>query len=139
MTKYTKYERHFPTRPWTIHPVWRGIGCALMIIIPIISFILAHEIVNGTLQFFPIPQMLLGYIHFPDFVWNTPVLSSLLRPIATYPNPLAVLVIGFTLLVILSVLISLIYAIIYRFIGPPRYSPIDAPPPKKRGRISRNR
>jgi hypothetical protein len=28
--------------PWTVHPIWRGIGCLLLILLPIIAFGLAE-------------------------------------------------------------------------------------------------
>jgi hypothetical protein len=28
--------------PWTVHPIWRGIGCLLMILLPIIAYGLAE-------------------------------------------------------------------------------------------------
>ena len=39
MTKYTLNVSKKEERPWTIHPVWRGIGCIWLIILPVMSYI----------------------------------------------------------------------------------------------------
>lgn len=31
--------------PWRVHPIWRGIGCMLLIVIPIIAFGLAETLI----------------------------------------------------------------------------------------------
>src|SRR4030043_251774 len=33
-----KYRKERQERPWVIHPVWRGIGCALILLIPIMAW-----------------------------------------------------------------------------------------------------
>jgi peptidoglycan/LPS O-acetylase OafA/YrhL len=78
----------------------------------------------------PIPTELLGYIQFPDWVWKIPILARIVAPIASYNNLKAVLVFFVVVLVLLIGVYSTLYAIIYRIVGPPRYSAVDAPPPK---------
>ena len=114
MGKYTSFRRGFPPRPWTIHPLWRGIGCVLMIVVPAISFLAAHEIVNGNMRFIQMPQLLLGNIHFPAFFYHIPVLEAIARSVSSYPNPLAVILVGVILLVVITAFMSLVYAIVYR-------------------------
>ena len=132
MGKYQKYERQAYNRPYQTHPIWRGIGCVLMVIVPIISFALAHELVNGSMRgTVPIPYDLLGYIQFPDWVWKIPYMTSVFNAIGSYPNPWAVIAFGFIVIVILTAIFSTGYAFLYRIIGPSRYTHLDAPPPKK--------
>ena len=134
MGKYISFQRKIPPRPWDIHPLWRGIGCLLIIIIPVISFLGAHEIVNGNLHIFNIPKEITGNIHFPTYVWKIPILAALAGPISNYPNPLAVFLTGLILLLILTTLLSLVYAVAYKYLGPPPYTPIDSPPIKVKAR-----
>lgn len=59
---YRKHEKEQPIvfRP---HPVWRGIGCALMVIIPIVAFGLADllmPVLRANLTGFYIPAELRG-------------------------------------------------------------------------------
>ena len=51
-----KYDRYHPVAEKkkeknSIHPVWRGIGCVLIVIIPILSGIAANILVNNRTQF----------------------------------------------------------------------------------------
>ena len=133
MSKYSKY--HKPLKPISngIHPIWRGIGCLLILILPVLSYKSAIELVNFAIsKYWPIPQNMLGFIQFPDWVWKIRFLSILAQPIANYRNLSAVIFFSFVLLVFLSGVFSLFYAILYRFIGPPRLTPLDAPPIKGR-------
>jgi hypothetical protein len=132
MGKYQKYGRKPYSRPYQTHPVWRGIGCVLMVVVPVISFAVAHELANGSMRgMIPIPYDLMGYIKFPDWIWKIPYISIVAGAIARYPNPWAVIAFGFVIIVILTAIFSTAYAFLYRFIGPSRYTHLDAPPPKK--------
>ena len=140
MGKYQQYEKKTVERPYIVHPIWRGIGCVLIILIPLISFALAQEMVNGSMQnLIPIPYGLRGTIQFPAWVWSIPVISSIARAIGSYPNLLAVIAFGITILVILAAILTTAYAFLYRFIGPPRYTRLDAPPPKKPWWVKKSR
>ncbi|MBM3152464.1 MAG: hypothetical protein FJZ96_09745 [Chloroflexi bacterium] len=132
MGKYAKYERRPFQRPWTTHPVWRGIGCLMMIVVPTISFLGAYEIVNGSYRIIPVPNELLGNIQFPVWVWRFTWFTDIAQAITRFPNPLAVLVFGVSLLIVFSAILTTIYAIIFRMMGPPRYTKVDSPPFRKR-------
>jgi peptidoglycan/LPS O-acetylase OafA/YrhL len=101
----------------------------LILIVPLLSFAGAVMMVNYSLsQGWPIPSEWLGYIEFPDWVWKIPFLTSIAGPIASYNNLKAVLAFFVVVLVLLMGVYSTLYAIIYRVLGPPRYSAVDAPP-----------
>lgn len=129
MGKYSKYQRPTFEKPKGQHPVWRGIGFLLIILIPIIAFASAMLLVDmGMKNAWPIPRGLLGYVHFPEWVWKAPVLPFLARPIASFPNLWAVLIAFISMLVLISGVFTTVYAIIRRIIGPSRFSAVDAPP-----------
>ncbi len=129
MGKFSKYSRQLPPRSREAHPIWRGIGCILILIVPLLSFAMASLLVNyGLGRGWPIPPELLGYIKFPDWVWKIPILASIAGPVASYNNLKAVSAFFFVVLVLLTGLYSTVYAFVYRGLGPPRYSTIDAPP-----------
>lgn len=133
MGKYTKFARRRPQPQREQHPIWRGIGCILILIVPPISFILADLVVKyGLGRGWPLPPEMLGYIIFPEWVWKIPVLASLAAPIANYANLKAVLVFFVIVLVLLIGLYTTIYAFVYRVTGPPLYSAVDAPPPSRK-------
>jgi hypothetical protein len=50
------------------------------------------------------------------------------------PSLYLVLMVTFALTFLVYAVITLVYLIIYRFIGPPLHTPLDAPPMRKRKR-----
>ena len=129
MGKYARFTRQLPPHSRKAHPIWRGIGCILILILPLLSFASAALLVNYILsQGWPIPSEWLGYIKFPIWVWKIPFLASIAGPIASYSNLKAVLVFFVVILVLLMGVYTTLYAFIYRGLAPPRYSAVDAPP-----------
>ena len=121
MTKYDKYvqRRSKKKRPWKVHPIWRGIGCILIIISPIIAYSMAHLLVNMNAD--------AGWFYIPRELSQTvkiPVPGMSIR----VPYLYAKLILTFVTLVLGSGLLMILYAIIYQFIGPSRYGPLDAKP-----------
>lgn len=112
--------RESKPKRWKIHPIWRGIGCILLVVFPIIAFagssILVRE--NFEKRWIAIPADLLRFITVPflDRVYVADILGAVV-----------LMVIGFALL-------TIIYAFIYRLVGPPQYGPTDVPPETYRKR-----
>jgi len=118
MSKYSVYGRRpqIQPRPWDVHPVWRGIGCLFIILIPILSYAGAVLLVqeNAKSGWIPIPPDLAKTITIP-FVGAVPYL---------YAN----LMTAFVLAVIIYGVLVTLYIMVYSILGPPRLSPLDAPP-----------
>jgi uncharacterized SAM-binding protein YcdF (DUF218 family) len=133
LTKYTvaserrrqaRREQHTPA-------IWRGIGCLMIVIVPIISYLLAAVSLDSALQLgWPIPYQLLGNPVMPAPLWSVVGLIPVLAFVEGRTNLYAILVLTLVYAIAFSALISLIYAVVYRFMGPARYGPVDAPPPK---------
>lgn len=106
-------------RQWEIHPIWRGIGCIFMLLIPVMAFAGAYVLVRENFQqrWLPVPSELTTTIFIPLFGTRLYVADLVVT--------VALMVIGFGL-------VTVVYAFIYRMIGPSPYGPLDAPPPKKR-------
>ncbi len=133
MTKYSAVQRHRSVtnneRP--LHPVWRGIGCLLILFVPVLSYILAAATVQLTVdQNWPMPYQLMGYPVIPVLLWKDIGIVPLLSFIQSQNNLYAILALTLVYIVFFSALYSFGYAFLYRFIGPSRYGPLDAPPPK---------
>ncbi len=112
-------------RPWKVHPIWQGIGCIMMIIIPIISYAGAQLLVEGTkdVASIPHPWELMKPVTLPVNTFSAGQLADIAVD-HLYANLLvavALVVIGYALLMIL-------YTIIYSVIGPSRFGPLDARP-----------
>ncbi len=101
-------------RPWRVHPIWRGIGCFLIFLIPLFAFAIGDLLVRVNFEqgWVAIPRDLMG----PD---ASPLL---------YAKLLMTVVVSAALFGVMT----FIYAVIYRIVGPPRYSRVDSPPIRRK-------
>jgi hypothetical protein len=122
MGKYGKIGRQVTSqdRPWKVHPIWMGIGCLLLILIPIISYAGAALLVQANIEarWIAVSADLMRTI-------TIPVLGLKI------PHLLANLLAAFVLALIGFGVLMIIYAIIYSIIGPEKYSPLDSPPVRR--------
>jgi hypothetical protein len=118
-------------KPEGPHVIWRGIGCLMMIIIPAMSIAIATEIVKyGVANNWPIPYQLLGTPKLPDIFYKSTGLMTIFTPVINTQNFYAYVAVSLLLIILLGGVISMVYAFVYRSVGPSRYGPLDAPPPK---------
>jgi hypothetical protein len=132
MGKYSSsaVKKEMP-RPDGPHVIWRGIGCLSMIIIPAISIAAGIETVKYALaNGLPVPYELLGYITLPEIFRKSSGLWAVFGPLTRINNLLAYVTASILYMVAIGGITSVIYAIAYRVVGPPRYGPLDIPPPK---------
>src|SRR5688572_1868294 len=130
MGKYTSYSRQKPKpRNLGVHPVVRGIGCIMMVVVPILAYGLAIMLVEyGAARGWPIPREWLGRPTIPRFLLGIENLSPLWNFLAAQNNLIANLVFAIALTVLIGGLMSIIYGYVYTLFGPPKYGPQDAPP-----------
>jgi hypothetical protein len=116
MTKYdpTYQPKSRRTIIPPIHPVWRGIGCFLLILLPIVAFAGAKILVqtNSRQRWVQMPSELMG-------AFTLPIIGRVFY--ADLALTVILIVIGFAIL-------TVAYSVIYRIIGIPRYGPLDSPP-----------
>ncbi len=116
MGKFTRYSGVVQPkkRPWKIHPIWQGIGCLMMVLIPLISYAGAVLLVDANIKN--------GWVEIPP---------EFIGP----PNyPLLYTQLGATVLLSLFgfIIFVIIYSLVYRLIGPPTLGPMDAPPIRRK-------
>ena len=130
MGKYSTHARQAPKRErGVVHPVMRGIGCIMIVIVPILAYGIAVLLVNyGVGQAWPIPPGWLGTPAFHPLLWRFQGIAYVLRFLETQPNLMANLVFALAITVVVFGVMSTIYGYIYTIFGPPRYGPTDAPP-----------
>ena len=129
MGKYAKYQRtSTKIRPTPLHPIWRGIGCILWVIVPLLSYGLAVLVVGWVKPTGLIPYQLLGNPQFSPSTYNLPVLGFIAQFISSLNDLAAISLFFIAMLLVLTGLATTLYAVMYRWVGPARYSPIDAPP-----------
>lgn len=127
MSKYDKFNPRASAagRPWEIHPVWQGIGCLLMILIPVMAYAGAVLLVQANVSE--------GWV---------PLSADLTRPV-TIPNIgsfdylFANLLVAAVLAMLGFGLLVAIYALIYRMVGPSHLGPLDAEPIRRKTKKSR--
>jgi hypothetical protein len=116
MGKFSEYERAPFERPYKVHPIWRGIGCVLMVILPIMAYFGAVELVQANLRnnWVNIP---------PEF-----------RGPAQYPYLFSYIGVGVLLLVLGFGILIVLYSLMMYAAGGQKRMPLDAPPPKRQKR-----
>ena len=134
MGRYTRYQRQ-PLVRKRMNPIWRGIGCLLMIIVPVLSYWIGYFLLQQAKNRNLVPPGLLGKIHFPEWVLHTPALLTIANFISSLHDVWAMLIFFFVILTILAGLVSLIYSLVYQSVGPSRYTDVDAPPEKRKPKV----
>jgi amino acid transporter len=131
VTKYTlASQRRGPTPPRQIPAVWRGIGCLLILVVPLISYVLGQITISMAIDGnWPVPYQLMGYPILPGFLHRMPGIADAAAFVEQQENLYAILLLALLYVVAIGAIISFAYALIYRMAGPPRYGPLDAPPP----------
>src|SRR3989304_4916854 len=84
MTKYESFNRRRASKPRAVnpHPIWNGIGCLMLIIVPVIAFGLAVITLDAAVEKeWPLPAQFLGYIRLPRFLYSSQVLVPVLDAI----------------------------------------------------------
>ncbi len=117
MGKYSSRQTPPPPRPYEIHPIWRGIGCLLVIIGPPLAFLVSHLLVDMNLEngWYPVPREMMNTFRIPGTEFS---ISHLY----------ATLVVTFVLILMGIALIMIMYTVVYSMMGPKRFGPMDAPP-----------
>ncbi|MBI3161054.1 MAG: hypothetical protein HYZ23_01020 [Chloroflexi bacterium] len=131
-----KYNQNFAPQQATNrskepHGVWRGIGCVMMMFLPFVSIVIGSTIVQiGIDSKWPIPYEMMQPVKLPEWLTATAGLQTIFGWIGKIPHFYANASASLMVLILLSGLISMIYAITFRIVGPPKYGPTDAPPEK---------
>ena len=102
----------------------------MMILVPVISIAAGYEFINLALaKGYVVPYQLLGTPRFPDLFYQSSGMRILMAPIAAIKNFYAYALASILFMILLGGIMSFAYAIVYRMVGPARYSALDAPPP----------
>ena len=109
-------------RPWDVHPIWRGIGCLMILIIPVMSYAGGVILVEQNMKY--------RWIYVPAELTKSvllPLVGRVSHLYATLMATVVLMLIGFGIIVTF-------YAMIYNMVGPSRLGPLDAPPERRRRR-----
>ena len=125
--RYTKYSPAPPKKNVGLHPVWRGIGCTFFVLIPVISYFLADVAVEAGWinRIFPLPRSMTGTVFVPG--------------VGPFEHLYGNLVIAVAFMAVLFGAMTIVYSAVYRWIGPPKYGPLDSPPIRGKRKPRRSR
>jgi hypothetical protein len=130
MGKYRSSVRKEDSRVEGQLPIWRGIGCLLIVLVPV----LAYAAADVTMPFFQsrglVPRELLTTPQTPDWLWIAPVLAQIYQFLFVRHGILAILVLTVIYILFIGGIMSVLYAFMYQLAAPSRYGPMDAPPPR---------
>ena len=132
MGKYTSYVKKAPRAPrGVVHPVMRGIGCIMIVIVPILAYGISLFAVDYAVNHgWPIPPTWLQPPTFPPLLLRLQGMQSLLGFLQTQPRFIAHLAFTVAITVLIGGVLSIIFGYFYQIFGPPRYGPTDVPPPR---------
>ncbi len=133
MGKYARYQRKSSGRK-EIQPIWRGIGCILIIVVPLLAFGMTWAFVPPIIATGKVPYQLLGRVQFPEWVFRVRIVAYIASYIGSIDNLWMNVITFLVMLLILTAVSSLLYSMIYALVGPARYSEHDAPPTKYKGK-----
>lgn len=136
MGKYSSYARRSQIpRNRGVHPVMRGIGCLMIVIVPILAYGASVLLVNyGASHGWPIPPDWLGTPTFPPLLERISGVAFVLSILRGQTNLIANLVFTVAITIVIGGLMAMLYGYIYEIFGPPRYGPTDVPPPRVKAR-----
>lgn len=128
MGKYSQFDRKkVDQSPYKIHPIWSGIGFLLIIIVPIVTWAASALLVEfGQKQGWAVLRSFPRFLEVPAALYAIPGVAFLAK-VNGLP---ATFILFLFLLIVFSGVFSILYAFIYRLIGPPRYGPQDVAAPK---------
>lgn len=132
MGKYTDYSKRQTSKQKPKEPPasWRAAGCLMILIVPAISILVGNGTVNYAISKGWVPYQLLGNVVLPSFFYKSNGLIIILGPILRTQNFYAIAAASILYMILIGGVISLIYATIYRMVGPDPYGPTDEPPSK---------
>jgi len=130
MGRYRETVKQADARAAGPPPIWRGIGCLMIFLVPVLSFAAAELTMPFLLERGWIPRELLFTPQTPDWLLFSPTVAQIFQFLFGRYAILATLGLTILYIIFLGGLLTVVYAFLYRMAAPPRYGPMDAPPPR---------
>jgi len=124
-----QYHKEQVERRWKINPIWRGIGCFLIILIPIMAWFAATLFLDFDQPLYRSQDFSKPFeLNYTQIVEIDRVIADINRFAATNNLVMGQLFYFVIFTVIGYGLLAFVYALLYKVVGPPRYGPFDVPP-----------
>jgi hypothetical protein len=114
----------------TVNPYMRGIGCLLMLIVPVFSYAIGDLLAGQGFGYQVLPAEWYGAVQFPPIFYASPSIAWLASRLSSIPHLPATLAIAFGVLIIVGGILSVIFGWLYSLLAPSAYGPMDVPPPR---------
>jgi len=114
----------------TVNPYMRGIGCLLMLIVPVFSYGVGYYLADQHIGIGLLPTEWYGFITVPPALANFRGLSFIANFLATQPHFMATLAFTVVTIVVVGGIVSIIFGYMYSIFAPSKYGPMDVPPPR---------
>lgn len=132
MGKYSTSSRRAPApKRDTIHPLVRGIGCLMFVLVPILAYGIATVLVPMAPGWgLPIPADWYGRPNIQNPVAGIPFLNEFADLLLQQDNLTVNLVFAAIITVLLYGVLSIAFGYMYSMASPSKYGPMDVPPPR---------
>jgi hypothetical protein len=141
----TTVKQQRKPRPWRVHPIWRGIGCVMIILIPIMSYAVG-DILTNNIEFVSsfFDQMSFFRKDVDLLAWVDPVAGAIpqvsnqlyalkeslaIQPISYFWGKMLIMIV---LSMVLFAAFSILYSIVFKLTGPSPYGQLDVKPERYR-------
>lgn len=114
----------------TVNPYMRGIGCLLMLIVPVFAYGVGDLLAGQGFGYPVIPQEWYGNIQFPAIIYSSTTLAWAAARLSQIPHLAATLAIAVVVMIVVGGILSMVFGWMYSLLAPSRYGPTDVPPPR---------
>ncbi|HEY5730111.1 MAG TPA: hypothetical protein VIS72_08675 [Anaerolineales bacterium] len=131
MGKYSSHvKKQAAPKRNVVNPYMRGIGCLLMLIVPVFSYAIGDLLAAQGFGYQIIPPEWYGYMSIPPALANFAGLNWIFGRLANVEHLPATLAIAFVAIILLGGILSVIFGWMYSIFSPSKYGPYDVPPPR---------
>lgn len=111
-----------------VNPYMRGIGCLLMMIVPVFSYAAGDVLAEQGFGYQIIPASWYGFIPVPQWAVNLSGLNAVFGYLASIRHLPATLALAVVVMIIVGGLLSVIFGWLYSLLAPSQYGSTDVPP-----------
>ncbi len=132
MGKYSTRSRGpaTPDPKRTVNPYMRGIGCLLMVVVPVFSYGLGDFLAKQGFGRPILPDSWYGYMNISSWLTQLTGIGVVARWLGSIRNLPATLALAAVSIVIVGGIISIVYGYMYSLLSPAKYGAMDVPPPR---------
>jgi len=131
MGKYSKaVQKDDSAKRDTVNPYMRGIGCLMMVIVPIFSYMAGAILSDMRIGLGYLPSSWYVAMQFPDYFYNISGLTYIANFLGRIERLPATLLFAVIIMLVVGGIVSIVFGYMYNIMAPSRYGPFDVPPPR---------